>query len=95
MSRNDQWIDRPLLRERPPSGRLVSGTHGQADVGDHTGACGGLPPQTGVRSSPTRRPPVRTPPRDPRGVAFAAGQPDAAAPPRQQRLLYCHAPGVR
>jgi hypothetical protein len=30
-----QRIDRPLLPDRPPSGRLVSGTGGQAGVGGH------------------------------------------------------------
>jgi hypothetical protein len=37
-SRNDRRIDRPLLSGRPPSGRLVSGTRGQA------GVCGDLWP---------------------------------------------------
>jgi hypothetical protein len=34
-------IDRPLLPERPPSGRQVSGTRGQAGLGRHAGVCGG------------------------------------------------------
>jgi hypothetical protein len=34
-SQNHQRIDRPLLPDRPPSGRLVSGTGGQAGVDGH------------------------------------------------------------
>jgi hypothetical protein len=32
--RHNQRIDRPLLPERPPSGRAVSSTCGHAGVGD-------------------------------------------------------------
>jgi hypothetical protein len=35
LAQSDQRIDRPLLPDRPPSGRLVSGTGGQAGVGGH------------------------------------------------------------
>jgi hypothetical protein len=41
-SRNDQRIDRPLLPEQPPSGRVVSGTRGRAGVDGRAGVCGDL-----------------------------------------------------
>jgi hypothetical protein len=44
-SRNHQWIDRPLLPERSPSERLVSGPRGQAGPGGHASVRGGLPPR--------------------------------------------------
>jgi hypothetical protein len=44
--RSDRRIDRPLLPERPPSRRRVSGTRA------HAGVRGGLTPRTGVRTLP-------------------------------------------
>jgi hypothetical protein len=69
---NHQRIDRPLLPERPPSGRLVSGTRGQA------GVCGDLWPG---RVSASRTPAtsadtgwsLRQPPRTSQLVWRAAG----------------------
>jgi hypothetical protein len=43
-ARSDLRIDRPLLPERPPSGRLVSGTLGQDSVDGHAGVRGDLRP---------------------------------------------------
>jgi hypothetical protein len=43
-ARSDLRIDRPLLPERPPSGRLVSGRRGQAGVDSDAGVCGDLRP---------------------------------------------------
>jgi hypothetical protein len=42
LAQSDQRIDRPPLAERPPSGRLVSGTRSQASVDGHAGVCGDL-----------------------------------------------------
>jgi hypothetical protein len=56
-SRNHQWIDRPLLPERSPSERLVSGTRGQAGPGGHASVRGGLPPRQMSGRLPARRPP--------------------------------------
>jgi hypothetical protein len=49
-SRNHQRIDRPLLPERRPSGRLVSGTRGWAGVSGHAGVHG----RTAVRTGSSR-----------------------------------------
>jgi len=65
MTRSDRRIDRPLLPERPPSGRPMSGIRGHAGVrggltpGQMCSASGRLPPtghQRGHRGGPCRSP---------------------------------------
>jgi hypothetical protein len=77
-SRNHQWIDRPLLPERSPSERLVSGTRGQAGPGGHASVRGGLPPRQMSRPPPARRPPRGGPCGSHRGHGNSGGaRPDA------------------
>jgi hypothetical protein len=53
-------IDRPLLRERPPSGWAVSGIGSHVGAGDHTGCPSDLMLRTVVRPTFGPRPPVWT-----------------------------------
>jgi hypothetical protein len=83
-SRNDQRIDRPLLPERPPSGRLVSGrlVSGRLVSGrrGHAGVCGDLRPgqvsgrpQQHAGHQRGHRWPLRQPPRTCQLVRRTAG----------------------
>jgi hypothetical protein len=79
LAQSDQRIDRPLLPERPPSGRLVSGRLVSGRRG-HAGVCGDLRPgrvsgrpQQHAGHQRGHRWPLRQPPRTCQLVRRAAG----------------------
>jgi hypothetical protein len=58
LAQSDQRIDRPLFPERAPSGRLASGTRGQAGLGGQCWCPRRPPARTGVQPPSAQEPPV-------------------------------------